>query len=508
MALITVPALAVIVACCSTIYYLAIGVYRLYFSPIAKFPGPKLAALTLWVEFYYDVVKRGRYTWKIEEMHKRYGPIIRINPYELHIDDPEYYDELYAVGSARRIQKYEWAMKGFGPTWSTFATESHELHRTRRGALAPFFSKASVYQLEPTVQTIVEKLESRLNAIRGSGTVINLVDVFVSLTADIIVQYAFAKPYNLIDSPDFAPFWHKGMMDGSEASHTFKQFGWLEPMVRRIPQGFVTMMSPQLGALLSVGKLARAQIIDAKAELAEGNKPQGQKTVFYELLTNDQLQEEDKTVDRLEAEGISVFGAGSMTVANALCIITFHVISDADIMTKLQTELKTVKPRLDSRPKWNQLEHLPYLTAVILEGLRWGYGVPQRLQRISPDVALQYKEWTIPKGTPVGMDAFHTHNNPHLFPHPRLFSPDRWLQPSSTDLRKYLVAFGKGSRQCLGMNLAYCELYLTLFALFKPAGVGSRLELWETGVGDVEIEHDFFNAAYRVDSRGVRVRVL
>lgn len=29
---------------------------------------------------------------------------------------------------------------------------------------------------------------------------------------------------------------------------------------------------------------------------------------------------------------------------------------------------------------------------------RWGYGVPQRLQRISPDVALQYKEWTIPQG--------------------------------------------------------------------------------------------------------------
>ena len=146
-------------------------------------------------------------------------------------------------------------MKGFGATWSAFATESHELHRTRRGALAPFFSKASVYQLEPTVQTIVDKLVSRLDAIRGSGTVINLVDVFVSLTADIIVQYAFAKPYNLIDSPDFAPYWHKGMMDASETSHIFKQFGWLEPMVRRIPQSFVTMMSPQLGALFSIGKV-------------------------------------------------------------------------------------------------------------------------------------------------------------------------------------------------------------------------------------------------------------
>ena len=47
--------------------------YRLYLSPLAKFPGPKLAALTLWYEFYYDVIKGGKYTWVIAKMHERYG---------------------------------------------------------------------------------------------------------------------------------------------------------------------------------------------------------------------------------------------------------------------------------------------------------------------------------------------------------------------------------------------------------------------------------------------------
>ena len=54
-------------------YLVGLAVWRLYLSPLAKFPGPKLAGLTLWYEFYYDVVKRGKYTWEIEKMHAQYG---------------------------------------------------------------------------------------------------------------------------------------------------------------------------------------------------------------------------------------------------------------------------------------------------------------------------------------------------------------------------------------------------------------------------------------------------
>lgn len=56
------------------LYVFCQALYRLYFSPIAKFPGPKLAALTFWYEFYFDVVKRGRYLWEIAKMHEKYGP--------------------------------------------------------------------------------------------------------------------------------------------------------------------------------------------------------------------------------------------------------------------------------------------------------------------------------------------------------------------------------------------------------------------------------------------------
>ena len=54
-------------------YILALSVYRLFFSPLAKFPGPKLAALTNGYELYYDAVLKGQFTFHMQQLHKKYG---------------------------------------------------------------------------------------------------------------------------------------------------------------------------------------------------------------------------------------------------------------------------------------------------------------------------------------------------------------------------------------------------------------------------------------------------
>ena len=58
------------------IYGLSLVIYRLYFDPLAGFPGPRIAAATGWYEFYHDVVRRGQCIYKIEEMHKKYGIVL------------------------------------------------------------------------------------------------------------------------------------------------------------------------------------------------------------------------------------------------------------------------------------------------------------------------------------------------------------------------------------------------------------------------------------------------
>ena len=138
------------------------------------------------------------------------------------------------------------------------------------------------------------------------------------------------------------------------------------------------------------------------------------------------------------------------------------------------------------------------------------FGVSGRLYRISPDKDLvlkdSAKEWVIPAGTPVAMSNPLVNLNPTIFPEPKQFKPERWLENPHLD--KYLVSFSKGPRACIGMNLAWAELYQTvavLFGRYGAEGKGPKMKLYETTEEDVITAHDLFVPAPKFSSKGVRV---
>jgi cytochrome P450 len=136
-----------------------------------------------------------------------------------------------------------------------------------------------------------------------------------------------------------------------------------------------------------------------------------------------------------------------------MTMTSYHVISNQDIYRTLTAELDRAFPDPTARLDYATLEKLPYLTAVIKEGLRLSFGVPGRLPRMIETDGIMLNGYFIPRGTIVGMSSWMMHRNPKVFPDPDTFSPERWLDPANAGkLEKSFVAFSRGSRQCIGMQ--------------------------------------------------------
>ena len=73
-------------------YVVTKTIYRLFFHPLASLPGPKLAAVTTLYNAYYDICTPGLVK-RLPELHKKYGPIIRLQPNEVHVADLEAYNQ-------------------------------------------------------------------------------------------------------------------------------------------------------------------------------------------------------------------------------------------------------------------------------------------------------------------------------------------------------------------------------------------------------------------------------
>lgn len=65
------------IAAAWTIYQCIKIIYNVFYHPLRHIPGPKIAAATYLLEFYYDVIKSGSYTNRIWQMHEHYGIIFR-----------------------------------------------------------------------------------------------------------------------------------------------------------------------------------------------------------------------------------------------------------------------------------------------------------------------------------------------------------------------------------------------------------------------------------------------
>ncbi|PYH92277.1 cytochrome P450 [Aspergillus ellipticus CBS 707.79] len=453
------------------LYFATVAIHELFFSPLAHIPGPKLAACTRWYEFYYDIILHGKYTFKIAELHKTYGPIVRISPSEVHIHDPDYYETLYSTNAPRN--KDPWFTTHFG---------------------------ARVNRMQSLIQANLEKLTRQLDGYVRSGKQLKVDVAYNAFTGDVITGYTSYRPLGYLDTSDMVPIRSETVRNLVEVGMISRHLPGLFPLMVKMGMGFVVKVYPKLLPVIAFRMKCTQEV-----SFMWHNPKQAEKEASEKGFTEPMLMQElvsraattpDITEDRVLHEYITMVAAGTETTAHAMTVCTFHILNDAQIVEKLRAELEERFPG-NTEMNLQTLERLPYLTGIVYEGLRLSYGLSHRLQRISPHDPMKYKDVT-----PVGMSAALIHHDEAIFPRSHEFVPERWTDLDERKrLYRYLVSFSKGSRQCIGMNLAFAELYLAIATLFRKFD----MELQDTTVDDVKLHSDIMLPHAKRGSKGVRV---
>ncbi|KAI4943432.1 hypothetical protein J4E91_009341 [Alternaria rosae] len=400
-------------------------VYLLYFHPLASFPGPYQAALSNW--WQYTLSKTGKQEETLEQLHKAYGTrALRIGPNELHITEPRLYHTIYSQSYAFSKQQYFY--EAFGAPHSVFVEGNKELHRVRRKLLSNFFSKTHIR----------------------------------CLTVDLITQMAFGESFNLLtkaeDNTFDAPF-HRCFDHAAESLWDMLYFPSLRTIAFTCPHGVAAMFSTAAVRFQALISTVASTVANFRRLKTSG------KSFDHELVFNSLEHLDDELV---LAEAISILVAGSDTTAFTLAIVVQQMTENPAIFVKLRNELRESGITANEDLGLLRLEQLPYLTACVKEALRYAMPVPGRLPRVVPHAAtpLIVDQKIVPAGTVVGMSAYSMHFDESIWGEDaRSFNPARWLTEDAKELEKYLVAFSKGARQCLGINLAYAEITLTLAML-------------------------------------------
>jgi len=184
-------------------YVIGTIIYNLYFHPLAKFPGPRLAAASHFYEAYYDLIHNGgaQYASKVRQMHAQYGPIIRINPDEISVNDAKFHDKLFAAQPAVRDRHPNFSAS-LGTTKGSFSTPDHYLHRNRRVAYSPFFASVNVMAGEALIQKKVNHLCDLLWSRREESP--NIRTYFAAIGFDSFYTWAFGSSLDLLDNLSLA----------------------------------------------------------------------------------------------------------------------------------------------------------------------------------------------------------------------------------------------------------------------------------------------------------------
>ncbi|KAF2820941.1 cytochrome P450 [Ophiobolus disseminans] len=409
-------------------------VYLHWFHPLAKVPGPWALSISYLPQLFYDGLYSGLMYEKISCWHSIYGPIIRIGPNEVHVDEAKFYNQFH-----RQTGKLDKDPRIYLAPTATFSITDKYEHDHRRRALEHFYTPEATSQYETLMLDTLDYLCHRLQQDKHA----NLSNAYRAWSFDTMCRIYLGYNPQLCRRADF----------GRQTHLAYRDFARMYTLFTFLPAFTVRLIDRALRwKYLQPRRLAT--VLNAIMEPAvcifdsiENGSAKFENSILHKILKSD-LNAAQKTPEAMQNEIVGNILAGTEAIANTLLTITFYLTQNLDDCKKLRLELQThASPENSPFLVCNfVLVCMPSCTSLC----RLQKGAEFREPRICPERDVCFQTWCIPQGTTISTTPMSLHQDESVFENASEFRPVRWLDRDVNQLKRHLVPFSIGRRQCLG----------------------------------------------------------
>lgn len=180
--------------------FTSIIIYRKYFHRLRNFPGPWAAGATKFWHVWQ--CRTGQNYLVIEQLYKKYGPVIRTGPEEITIINSAVPLAVDGPGSGcTKAVWYDFLL----PELALNTTRSKKDHDSRRRIWDRGFSKKALAAYEERVVEFAETLASRIEELARQDDPVNITDWFYWFTFDVMGEFAFARSFSMLQNEQWHP---------------------------------------------------------------------------------------------------------------------------------------------------------------------------------------------------------------------------------------------------------------------------------------------------------------
>ncbi|KAK2043658.1 cytochrome P450 [Colletotrichum somersetense] len=423
-------------------------IYNVYFHPLCAYPGPKFHAATGIP--LSRMIASGKVHKSLADLHRKYGPVVRISPDTINWADPRALRDLMGHSKGGMENYRDPINAKFKP--NSIINSNREDHARIRRVLAHGFSAQSMVEQQPIIKKHIDFLIQRLheNCSEGSRE-LNMVSWYNWTTFDIVGDLALGEPFGCLEKSDYHP-WVAAIYDNVHADvyRTMLSRFWIGRL-------FLTWLVPKhLGEGQRLHEQLSQEKVRKRMALGE-SRP--------DFVQSMMMREGDLAMSQSEIEQTAdtIIVVGSETTASVLSGATFFLLTHLEAMAEL---CKEVRASFKSEQEINILsvQNLQYMLAVLDESMRVYPVVPVGSSRIIKDGGDDICGGHVPGGTRVMVSQWPIFRNEEYFAQSNSFIPERWLGDDrfKADNRGALQPFSVGPRSCIGRNLALAEIRVIL----------------------------------------------